>query len=148
MSTPRDESSHATASGQMHDVPTTQDRKDSDVREDMQRVRQMRSDLFTPLHQDRLRASGNADWTTRQAWLVAALKDLERFLKHVVKALDGGATLANAYPGPLGEPSPISGLEKLPTTYGERYELLRHGVRYLGYVVEEFTTIVKRYVQV
>jgi len=79
---------------------------------------------------------------------VAALKDLERFLKHLVKGLDGGATLASAYPGPSGEPSPMSGLEKMPQTYGERYELLRQGVRYLGYMAEEFTMTVKRYVQV
>jgi len=136
------------ASGSLHDASASELRNDSDVREDMLRVRQMRTELNTPLHQDRLRAFGNADWTTRQAWIVAALKDLERFLRHIVKALDGGATLASAYPGPSGETSPISGLEKLPQTYGERYELLKQGVRYLGYVVEEFTMTVRRYVQV
>ena len=136
------------ASGSLHDASASETRKDSDIREDMLRVRQMRTELNTPLHQDRLRALGNADWTTRQAWIVAALKDLERFLRHVVKAVDGGATLASAYPGPSGQPSPMSGLDKMPQTYGERYELLRQGVRYLGYMAEEFTMTVKRYVQV
>ena len=148
MSAPRDESSPAVASDSLHDASTSEVHKDSDVREDMLRVRQMRTELNTPVHQDRLRAFGNADWTTRQAWLVAALKDLERFLKHVVKGLDGGSTLVSAYSGPSGQPSPMSGLEKMPQTYGERYELLRQGVRYLGYMAEEFTMTVKRYVQV
>ena len=132
----------------MQDAPATQARKEDEVREDMLRVRQLRVELNTPLHQERLRASGNADWTTRQAWTVAALKDLERFLRHIVHAFDKGATLGSVYPGPPGETSPISGLEKRPQTYGERYELLKQGVRYLGYLVEEFTMTVKRYVQV
>lgn len=148
MSASRDESSPVTASGTVPDASTTQVRQDSDVREDMLRVRQLRIELNTSLHQDRLRGFGNADWTTRQAWMVAALKDLERFLRHIVSAFDKGATLGSVYPGPTGETSSISGLEKLPQRYGELYELLKQGIRYLGYVVEEFTIMVKWYVQV
>lgn len=116
-------------------------RKDGAIREDKLRVSHLRFMFFDSNYQ--MQVLSNPDWTARHKWISFALQDLARCLEEIVIALDGGATMEGVYPGPTGEPSSISGLEKTPQTYAERHAFLRQGLRYLAYMVEDFMLTVK-----
>jgi len=117
-------------------------RKDGAIREDKLRVSHLRFAFLSSSYQQRILS--NPEWTIRHKWISSALKDLQRCLEDVIAALDGGAIMESAYPGPIGEPSPISGIEKLPQTYAERHTLLHQGLRYLAYMIEDFMLTVKK----
>jgi len=52
--------------------------------------------------------------------------------------------MESAYPGPTGEPSEISGIEKLPRTYAERHAFLHQGLNYMAYMIEDFMLTVTK----
>jgi hypothetical protein len=116
-------------------------RKDGAIREDKLRLSHIRFVFLDSSYRERVLSS--PEWSTRHKWISFAMQDLARCLEEVVTALDGGATMESAYPGPTGEPSPISGLKTLPQTYGERHAFLHQGLRYLAYMVEDFMLTVK-----